>query len=68
MSKLLCLFLDEGPDPTEIFTIVQLSETKIAIKSGFSRYLSVNTAGEVIGREEAIGLREQWEPVFEEVC
>ena len=58
---------EEGPDPTEIFTIVQLSETKVAIKSGYSRYLGVNTSGEVIGRAEAIGLREQWEPVFEEV-
>lgn len=62
-----CVLIGDGPDPTEIFTIVQVSETKVAIKSGFSRYLSVNSAGEVIGREEAIGMREQWEPVFEEV-
>ena len=58
---------DEGPDPSEVFTIVQISDTKVAIKSGYSRYLSVNSAGEVIGREEAIGMREQWEPVFEDV-
>lgn len=62
-----CVYTDEGPDPSEVFTIVQISDTKVAIKSGYSRYLSVNSAGEVIGREEAIGMREQWEPVFEDV-
>ncbi len=67
MHVIIIIFLGEGPDPAEIFTIVQISETKIAIKSGYQRYLSVNTAGEVIGREEAIGMREQWEAVFEDV-
>ena len=29
--------------------------------------MSVNAAGELVGRMEAIGPRETWEPVFEEV-
>lgn len=50
-----------------MFTIVQLSETKIAIKSGYGRYLGVNTSGDVIGKAEAVAAREQWEPVFQDV-
>ena len=47
--------------------VVQCSETKVALKSGYGRYVGVNTSGELIGRAEAIGPRETWEPVFEEV-
>ena len=47
--------------------MVQCSETKVALKSGYGRYVGVNTSGELIGRAEAIGPREMWEPVFEEV-
>ncbi|XP_041379346.1 protein FRG1-like [Gigantopelta aegis] len=57
---------EDGPDEAEIFTLVQLSENKIALKSGYGRYLGVNSAGEVIGKSEAVALREQWEPVFED--
>ena len=31
------------------------------------RYLSVDSAGELVGKAEAVGQRETWEPVFEEV-
>ena len=47
--------------------VVQCSETKVALKSGYGRYVGVNTSGDLIGRAEAIGPRETWEPVFEEV-
>ena len=50
-----------------MFTIVRVSENRIALKSGYNRYVSVNSAGELIGRMEAIGPRETWEPVFEDV-
>lgn len=59
--------LDEEPDPAEVFTIVRVSENRIALKTGYDRYVSVNSAGELVGRMEAIGPRETWEPVFEEV-
>ena len=31
------------------------------------RYIGVDTGGELVGKAEAVGLREQWEPVFQEV-
>uniref|UniRef100_A0A8B9SPM8 Protein FRG1 n=1 Tax=Anas platyrhynchos TaxID=8839 RepID=A0A8B9SPM8_ANAPL len=45
---------DEGPSPPEQFTAVKLSDTRIALKSGYGKYL------------DAIGSREQWEPVFQD--
>jgi len=56
----------EGPFPEEILTAVKLGDTKIALKSGFDKYLSVDTKGRVVGRSDAIGPREQWEPVFQD--
>ncbi|XP_053134782.1 protein FRG1 [Hemicordylus capensis] len=57
---------DEGPNPPEQFTAVKLSDTRIALKSGYGKYLGINSDGLVIGRSDAIGSREQWEPVFQE--
>ena len=62
------VFPESGPDPAEILTVVNVAENKYAFKTGYGRYMSVNTAGELTGRAEAIGPRETWEPVFEEVC
>lgn len=56
----------EAPDPTEIFTAIKLGETKVAFKSGYDKYLSVDMERRVVGRSEAIGTREQFEPVFQE--
>lgn len=39
---------------------------RIALKSGYGKYLGINSDGLVIGRSDAIGSREQWEPVFQE--
>jgi protein FRG1 len=61
------IFSESGPDPAEILTVVNVAENKYAFKTGYGRYMSVNTAGELTGRAEAIGPRETWEPVFEEV-
>lgn len=57
----------EGPFPSEQLTVVPISDTKIALKSGYGQFLSVDIVDKkVIGRTEAIGPREQWEPVFQE--
>lgn len=48
-------------------TAVQVSDTKIALKSGYGKYLTVDPDGDVTGKAEAIGVREQWEPVFQDV-
>ncbi|AWP05342.1 putative protein FRG1 isoform 2 [Scophthalmus maximus] len=57
---------DEGPDPPEQFTAIKLSDSRIALKSGYGKYLGINSEGLVVGRSDAIGAREQWEPVFQE--
>ncbi|CAH2300317.1 FRG1, partial [Pelobates cultripes] len=56
---------DEGPSPPEQFTAIKLSDTRIALKSGYGKYIGINSDGLVIGRADAIGAREQWEPVFQ---
>lgn len=40
---------------------------RLALKSGYGRYLGINSEGLVVGRSDAIGPREQWEPVFQNV-
>lgn len=41
--------------------------SRIALKSGYGKYLGISSDGVVIGRSDAIGSREQWEPVFQDV-
>lgn len=57
---------DDGPSPPEQFTAIKLADTRIALKSGYGKYLGINSEGLVIGRSDAIGSREQWEPVFQD--
>ncbi|GJQ69486.1 hypothetical protein Trydic_g6592 [Trypoxylus dichotomus] len=56
----------EGPAPEEILTAVPVNERKIALKSGYNKYLRVEKNGTVTGRSDAIGPMEQWEPVFQD--
>lgn len=56
----------EGPSPEEIFTAIIVNDTKVAFKSGFDKYLSIDKNGRVTGRSDAVGNLEQWEPVFED--
>lgn len=55
----------EGPSPEEILTAFPISETKIALKSGYGKYLGVDKKGTVVGRNDAVGSIEQWEPIFQ---
>uniref|UniRef100_UPI00398E61ED protein FRG1 isoform X2 n=1 Tax=Pristiophorus japonicus TaxID=55135 RepID=UPI00398E61ED len=57
---------NEIPDPPEQLTAIKLSETRIALKSGYGKYIGINSDGVVTGRSDAIGSREQWEPVFQD--
>ncbi|KAK9498404.1 hypothetical protein O3M35_003044 [Rhynocoris fuscipes] len=56
----------DGPSPEEILTAVPVNDTKVAFKSGYDKYLGVSKDGMVIGRADAIGSLEQWEPVFQD--
>lgn len=55
----------EGPLPEEILTAFPISETKVALKSGYGKYLGIDKKGIVIGRSDAVGMIEQWEPIFQ---
>ena len=44
-----------------------LDTDKVSLKSGFDKYLSTDEQGKVQGRSDAIGVREQWEPIFQDV-
>ncbi|XP_068607308.1 protein FRG1 [Brachionichthys hirsutus] len=57
---------DEGPDPPEQFTAIKLSDTRIALKSGYGKFFGITSEGLVVGRSDAIGSREQWETVFQD--
>ena len=46
---------------------VRLVYLRVALKSGYGKYLGINSDGVVVGRSDAIGSREQWEPVFQDV-
>lgn len=55
----------EGPSPEEILTAFPIGETKVALKSGYGKYLGVDKKGIVVGRSDAVGMIEQWEPIFQ---
>lgn len=55
-----------GPVAQEVFTLVAVSAARVALKTAFNRYISVNAdAGDpsVEGRQEAVGTMELFEPV-----
>ncbi|CAL8100672.1 unnamed protein product [Calicophoron daubneyi] len=60
----------EPPAPEEIFTSVKVSDTKIALKSGYGKYLGISVSSKplLIATADAIGPREQFEPVFQDGC
>jgi len=63
------LILGSGPAPEEILMALRVLDTdKISLKSGFDKYLAVTDKGKVAGRSDAIGPREQWEPIWQDVC
>lgn len=55
----------ESPLPEEILTAITISETRIALKSGYGKYLGVDKDGLIVGRSDAIGPLEQFEPIFQ---
>lgn len=56
----------EEPDPEEVITAIRVSDTKIALKSGYNKYLSIDAQNRLVGRSDAIGTKEQFEPVFQD--
>lgn len=56
----------EHPNPEEVMTAILINDSKIAFKTGYGKYMTVTGEGGIEARTEAIGVREQWEPVFQE--
>jgi protein FRG1 len=56
----------EVPDPEEILTAIKVNETKIALKSGYGKFLSLEKDNTITGRAEAVGTMEQFEPIFQD--
>ena len=44
---------------------MRITENKIALKSGYNKYLTVCSDNIVRGIADAVGVNEQWEPVFQ---
>ncbi|ESO06962.1 hypothetical protein HELRODRAFT_110978 [Helobdella robusta] len=69
-SGLFCLgnehSLGEGPEAEEILTAMKTTDSHIALKSGYNKYLSVQSDGKVVGRSDAISSKEQWQPIFQD--
>jgi len=57
---------DDGPEDAEVFMLIRISDTKIALKTGYGKYVSVNARGELLARSEAVGPQEQIDVVMEE--
>jgi len=55
----------EPPEPQEILTAILINEKQVAFKSGYGKYLSVNSAGLLIARSDAISPKEYFEIVFD---
>lgn len=57
----------EGPNPEEIFALVKTpDDSKISLKTGFGRYVGVDSEYQLVAMAEAIGSREQFVLVFQE--
>ncbi|KAM7537453.1 hypothetical protein Aperf_G00000076946 [Anoplocephala perfoliata] len=58
----------ESPAPEEVFTAVKVSDTKVAFKTGYDKYITADTGAEnlLTAAADAIGPREQFEPVFQD--
>ncbi|EFO83515.1 CRE-FRG-1 protein [Caenorhabditis remanei] len=57
----------EGPNPEEIFALVKTpDDNKISLKTGFGRYVGVDSEFQLVAFSEAIGVREQFMLVFQD--
>ena len=55
------------PRQEEVLTVVRIDDSKVALKTGFGKYVGLTPSGELVARADAVGPREYWEPVFQEV-
>lgn len=56
----------EEPFQEEILIAIKIDNAKRAFKSGYNKFLSIDHQSRLVGRSDAIGTREQFEPVFQD--
>ncbi|CAB3401529.1 unnamed protein product [Caenorhabditis bovis] len=57
----------EGPNPEEIFALVKTpDDSKISLKTGYGKYVGVDSEYQLVAVAEAIGAREQFLVVFQD--
>jgi protein FRG1 len=56
----------EGPAFDEQFMAFIVNENKIFIKSGFGKYLKVDSNDVIVGRSDAAGEKESFEPIWQD--
>ncbi|KJH45202.1 FRG1-like family protein [Dictyocaulus viviparus] len=55
------------PNPEEVFAVVKTpDDPKASFKTGYGKYIGVDTDGSLVATAEAIGQRERFQVVFEE--
>ncbi|CAJ0942880.1 unnamed protein product, partial [Mesorhabditis belari] len=57
----------EGPNPEEVFALVRTpDEQKFSMKTGYGKYIGIDTSGQLVATAEAIGTRERFVAVFQD--
>lgn len=56
----------EGPDEEEIFTVISLGAGKIALKSGYGRYLDMDKRYQLVGLSEVVSEQQTFLVIFED--
>lgn len=56
----------EGPADEEILTAIRATTNQVSFKSGYGKYLSIDSHQRLIGRSEAIGEQESFLPVLQD--
>lgn len=58
----------EKPKPDEIFSLIKTpDDTKFSLKTGYGKYFGVDANGYLVATADAIGPRERFEAVFQDV-
>lgn len=55
-----------GPAPEQVFAALPAGERHCALKSGYGKYVGIKSDGTIVGRADAVGPLEQWEPVWQD--
>jgi protein FRG1 len=62
-------FEELSPYPEEILALIKTpDDNKFSMKTGFGKYVGVDAEGKLIAIADAVGARERFEVVFQDVC